>query len=172
MKSFHPTLLIISILLFCNGVVAYAEQRSGVVDTTKSKKSYVVRKGRPFNDYDDDHSALRKLYDDLEYQSKDIPAYKSWSIPVVMNGDSNRGTTKRNKMLHKRGLLVERDEPVADQPAQTQLNTTIGQLSVWQVIATNAELTNLKGMIEPTFYPAILETPSAINYTVSVFIRF
>jgi hypothetical protein len=159
-------------LLLRNGVFAYVDQRSGVVDTSKSEKTYVVRKGRPFNDYDDDHSALRKLYDDLEYQSKDTQTYKSWSIPVVTNDDSNSGTTKRNKLLHKRGFKAERDEPVADQLAQTQLNTTNGQLSVWQVIATNAELTSLKGMIEPTFYPAILETPSAINYTVSISIRF
>ncbi|CAO3679871.1 unnamed protein product [Umbelopsis ramanniana] len=171
MKSFHITLLSISMLLLRNGVVAYADQRSGVVDPSKSEKTYVVRKGRPFSDYDDDHSALRKLYDDLECQSKDTQTYKSWSIPVVTNDDSNSGTNKRNKLLHKRGLQAERDEPVADQPAQTQLNTTNGQLSIWQVIATNAELTNLKSKMEPTFYPAILETPSAINYTVFALIN-
>ncbi|KAI8583918.1 hypothetical protein K450DRAFT_220590 [Umbelopsis ramanniana AG] len=159
------SLLAISSLLLRNGAIAYAELRTGVVNPDKSEKPFVVRKGRPFNDYDDSNSALRKLYNDHESQSKADQAYKSWSIPVG-NDDSNSGTTKRDKLLHIRGLKDVRDEPAANQPAQQQLNTSDGQLSVWQVIENNTELTNLKGMMEETFYPAILETKSAINYTV------
>jgi hypothetical protein len=169
MKSFYIALLAISSLLLRNGVVAYTDLRTSGVNPSKSEKSFVIRKGRPFTDYNDDHSALRQLYNDHESQSKTTQSHKSWSIPVEINDDSNTGTIKRDKLLYIRDLKAVRDEPAANQPAQAQPNTSNGSLSVWQVIENNTELTSLKGIMEQTFYPAILETPSAINYTVKYF---
>ncbi|KAI9283588.1 FAS1 domain-containing protein [Umbelopsis sp. AD052] len=154
MKSFYIALLAISSLLLRNSPVAHAELRIGVVDPDGSEKPFVVRKGRPFSDYDDNNSALHKLYNDHESPSQ---ADQSWS------GDSNSGITKRDHLLNIRGLKDLRDEPPAD---QTQPNTSNSQSSVWQVIKDNAELNSLKGMLEQTFYPAILDTVSTINYTV------
>ncbi|KAH8551858.1 FAS1 domain-containing protein [Umbelopsis sp. PMI_123] len=73
--------------------------------------------------------------------------------------------------LYKHGVHAVRDEQpdTQTQPAITHQDAVINntsQLSVWQVIENNPELTKLKSMMEQGFYSAILEAPSAVNYTV------
>jgi hypothetical protein len=176
MKLVYLSILAILAFAQTHEVFVDAQIRTGVVDPSNSGKQdnpFGIHKGRPFKDHEDDHSAFRKLYTDHETQLKSTSAYKSWSIPVVGKDNSNSGTTKRYTALYKHGVHAVRDEQpdTQTQPAITHQDAVINntsQLSVWQVIENNPELTKLKSMMEQGFYSAILEAPSAVNYTVSI----